>query len=128
MENACIDFMRLVRGPILPASRRTNKPPDLEAVLWLEQYLTSSFKGTLVVVSHDRHFLNEVVTDVVHFQLPLNCVSMIREVYLLPPLVLLFFCFFFDVRSVREESWKNLNSIFHVDPSMILLESNCHVF
>jgi len=40
---------------------------DLEAVLWLEKYLTTQFKGTLVVVSHDRHFLNEVVTDVVHF-------------------------------------------------------------
>ena len=40
---------------------------DLEAVLWLERYLTTTFKGTLVVVSHDRHFLNEVVTDVVHF-------------------------------------------------------------
>ncbi len=40
---------------------------DLEAVLWLERYLTQSYTGTLVVVSHDRHFLNEVVTDVVHF-------------------------------------------------------------
>ena len=40
---------------------------DLEAVLWLEKYLTKEFVGTLVVVSHDRHFLNEVVTDVVHF-------------------------------------------------------------
>lgn len=40
---------------------------DLEAVLWLEKYLCTKFKGTLVVVSHDRHFLNEVVTDVVHF-------------------------------------------------------------
>ena len=40
---------------------------DLEAVLWLERYLTTQFKGTLVVVSHDRHFLDEVVTDVVHF-------------------------------------------------------------
>ena len=35
--------------------------------VWLERYLTRDFKGTLVVVSHDRHFLNEVVTDVVHF-------------------------------------------------------------
>ena len=40
---------------------------DLEAVMWLERYLTSKFTGTLLVVSHDRHFLNEVVTDVVHF-------------------------------------------------------------
>ena len=40
---------------------------DLEAVLWLEKYLCTKFKGTLVVVSHDRHFLNEVVTDIVHF-------------------------------------------------------------
>jgi len=40
---------------------------DLEAVLWLEKYLTTTFTGTLVVVSHDRHFLNEIVTDVVHF-------------------------------------------------------------
>ena len=38
---------------------------DLEAVLWLERYLSTSFAGTVVVVSHDRHFLNEVVTDVV---------------------------------------------------------------
>mmetsp|Transcript_12990 Transcript_12990/g.28302 ORF Transcript_12990/g.28302 Transcript_12990/m.28302 type:complete len:591 (+) Transcript_12990:1-1773(+) len=40
---------------------------DLEAVLWLEKYLIRDFKGTLVVVSHDRAFLDEVVTDVVHF-------------------------------------------------------------
>jgi ATPase subunit of ABC transporter with duplicated ATPase domains len=39
----------------------------LEAVLWLEKFLTTTFTGTLVVVSHDRHFLNEIVTDVVHF-------------------------------------------------------------
>lgn len=40
---------------------------DLEAVLWLEKYLTTKFTGTVLVVSHDRHFLNEVVTDVIHF-------------------------------------------------------------
>ena len=40
---------------------------DLESCLWLEKYLTSKFSGTLLVVSHDRHFLDEVVTDVVYF-------------------------------------------------------------
>ena len=40
---------------------------DLEAVLWLKRYLTKDFKKILVVVSHDRHFLNKVATDVVHF-------------------------------------------------------------
>ena len=45
----------------------TTQHLDLEAVLWLEKYLTTKFTGTLVVVSHDRHFLNETVTDVVHF-------------------------------------------------------------
>jgi len=39
---------------------------DLEAVLWLESYLCgNAFDGrTLVVVSHDRNFLNAVCTDV----------------------------------------------------------------
>lgn len=40
---------------------------DVESCMWLERYLTKDFDGTLVVVSHDRHFLNAVVTDVVHF-------------------------------------------------------------
>jgi ATP-binding cassette subfamily F protein 3 len=40
---------------------------DLPGVLWLESYLNTKFKGTLVVVSHDRHFLNEICTDIVHF-------------------------------------------------------------
>ena len=36
-------------------------------MLWLERYLNKDFKGTLLIVSHDRHFLNSVVTDVLHF-------------------------------------------------------------
>lgn len=40
---------------------------DLETVLWLQNYLIKTFKGTLCIVSHDRYFLNEVVTDVCHF-------------------------------------------------------------
>lgn len=39
---------------------------DLEAVLWLESYLVD-YKHTLIVVSHDRGFLNEVCTDIIEF-------------------------------------------------------------
>ena len=38
---------------------------DLRAVLWLEEYLMR-WKKTLVVVSHDRDFLNSVCTDIIH--------------------------------------------------------------
>ncbi|WP_047446058.1 ABC-F family ATP-binding cassette domain-containing protein [Alistipes sp. ZOR0009] len=37
---------------------------DLETVMWLENYL-SNFDNTLLVVSHDRHFLDSVCTHVV---------------------------------------------------------------
>ena len=37
---------------------------DLESIRWLESFLINDFKGTLVVVSHDRHFLNEVATHI----------------------------------------------------------------
>jgi len=41
---------------------------DLETVIWLERYLNTDFHQTLLVVSHDRMFLNEVVTDIVMFE------------------------------------------------------------
>jgi ATPase subunit of ABC transporter with duplicated ATPase domains len=37
---------------------------DLEAIRWLEGYLVNEFKGTLLVVSHDRHFMNAIATHV----------------------------------------------------------------
>lgn len=36
---------------------------DIDSVAWLEEFLTS-YDGALVVISHDRHFLNEVVTHI----------------------------------------------------------------
>jgi ATPase subunit of ABC transporter with duplicated ATPase domains len=38
---------------------------DVPAVVWLEDYLLE-YKNTLVVVSHDRRFLNTVTTDIIH--------------------------------------------------------------
>lgn len=36
---------------------------DLESIGWLESFL-HSYRGTLIVVSHDRHFLNSVTTHI----------------------------------------------------------------
>jgi len=36
---------------------------DLKAIQWLENYLLD-FKSTVIVVSHDRHFLNKVCTNI----------------------------------------------------------------
>ncbi len=37
---------------------------DIDAVMWLENFLYDYF-GTVLVVSHDRHFLNDVCTNIV---------------------------------------------------------------
>ena len=37
---------------------------DIEAIRWLEEFLAEYF-GTVLVVSHDRHFLNNVCTHIV---------------------------------------------------------------
>ncbi|MDR3031368.1 MAG: ATP-binding cassette domain-containing protein [Holosporales bacterium] len=38
---------------------------DLPSLTWLEQYL-NSFKGTLLFVSHDKEFLNNISTQIMH--------------------------------------------------------------
>ncbi|KAK0524779.1 hypothetical protein OC834_005402 [Tilletia horrida] len=39
---------------------------DLDAIAWLEDYLVEEWKGTLLLVSHDRAFLDNVATDIIH--------------------------------------------------------------
>ncbi len=39
---------------------------DLNALAWLEDYFVNDYEGTLLVVSHDRAFLNRVATDIIH--------------------------------------------------------------
>lgn len=36
---------------------------DLKSIRWLEEFL-HSYKGTLIVISHDRHFLNSIATHI----------------------------------------------------------------
>ena len=40
---------------------------DLEAVLWLEDFLRG-YKATILIVSHERDFLNNVVDHILHLQ------------------------------------------------------------
>ena len=40
---------------------------DLEAILWLEQYL-ARYPGSLILISHDREFLNSCVNRIAHIQ------------------------------------------------------------
>ncbi|MDG5489544.1 ABC-F family ATP-binding cassette domain-containing protein [Sphingomonas sp. BGYR3] len=40
---------------------------DLEAVMWLEDFL-KAYRATIVVVSHERDFLNNVVDHILHLQ------------------------------------------------------------
>jgi ATP-binding cassette subfamily F protein 1 len=41
---------------------------DLNAVIWLTNYLSKDWKKSLIIVSHDRNFLDEVCTDIVHLE------------------------------------------------------------
>jgi ATP-binding cassette, subfamily F, member 3 len=40
---------------------------DLDAIVWLEQWL-SAFPGTLLMISHDREFLDSVIDRVLHIE------------------------------------------------------------
>lgn len=41
---------------------------DINAVEWLEEFLSIEYKGAFVVVSHDRYFLDKVVKKIVEIQ------------------------------------------------------------
>ena len=53
----------LLRPDLLLLDEPTNHL-DIESILWLESYL-ARFEGALLITSHDREFLNRVVTKVI---------------------------------------------------------------
>ena len=59
----CFAIMALNRGNVLVLDEPTNHL-DIDAISWLEDFLADYF-GTVLVVSHDRHFLNNVCTHIV---------------------------------------------------------------
>ncbi len=54
----------LVRSDLLLLDEPTNHL-DLDAVVWLERWL-QRYTGTLIVIAHDREFLDQVVGIIVH--------------------------------------------------------------
>ena len=56
----------MCRSDLLLLDEPTNHL-DLEAVIWLEEWLLG-YSGTLLLISHDRDFLDRVVTHIAHIE------------------------------------------------------------
>ena len=109
---------------------------DLEAVLWLEHYLLE-YKHTLIVVSHDRGFLNEVCTDVIEFKNQKLTCELLREkeremlcFFLCSPLTTLFrsFCVYRLQRQLRHvrQDIAGTNQEFHEGLSGLSGQTGSH--
>jgi len=57
----------MCRSDVLLLDEPTNHL-DLEAVLWLEKWL-KNYQGALLLISHDREFLDQSVTTIAHLEL-----------------------------------------------------------
>ncbi|MGV6817991.1 MAG: ATP-binding cassette domain-containing protein [Thiotrichales bacterium] len=56
----------MCRSDLLLLDEPTNHL-DLEAVIWLEQWL-QQYQGTLILISHDREFLDRVINQIWHLE------------------------------------------------------------
>jgi ATP-binding cassette subfamily F protein 3 len=56
----------MCRSDLLLLDEPTNHL-DLDAVIWLQQWL-GSYPGTLLLISHDRDFLDDVTTHIAHIE------------------------------------------------------------
>ena len=56
----------IARADLLLLDEPTNHL-DLDAVIWLQRWL-KRFTGTLVLISHDRDFLDDVIDEIIHIE------------------------------------------------------------
>ena len=64
-DNSIVLVSALFLEPTLLLLDEPTNHLDLNAVIWLDSYL-SKWKNTLLIVSHDQDFLDNVCTDVIH--------------------------------------------------------------
>jgi len=62
----CLGFILLQNPELLLLDEPTNHL-DIFSVEWLEQYLRD-YSGTVVVISHDRYFLDEVASKIIDLE------------------------------------------------------------
>ncbi|NXF15215.1 ABCF3 protein, partial [Rhodinocichla rosea] len=62
---ARLPFPSLLTSVPFPLPSEPTNMLDVRAILWLESYL-QTWQSTILVVSHDRNFLNAVATDIIH--------------------------------------------------------------
>lgn len=68
----------LLRSPELLILDEPTNHLDIESISWMEDFL-KDYRGTVIVVSHDRYFLDKICTKILHFEF--GCATLHRGGY-----------------------------------------------
>lgn len=64
--------LNLARALLVPSDLLLLDEPtnhlDIDAIFWLEDYLLKRYKGTIVFISHDQDFMDNLATHVLHIE------------------------------------------------------------